>query len=389
MAADWDDLDAQLQDIDTVARSVRETLLANLAFVGEIPAPTFGEARRVGFLRDRFTECGLANISEDEVGNGIGIIEGTEGEDTIVLVAHTDTIFSAKVDHALTILPDRVIGPGVGDNSLGVAMLASMPTLLDKLGYRFKSNLMLMGASRGLGRGNLEGLRFLLDHWKQPIRAGVCIEGVQLGRLSYHSIGMLRGEIVCTVPEEYDWTRFGAQSAIRTMNDVINRIDAIRLPSKPRTSIVFGSIQGGTSFNTLAVRSSLSFEIRSEDNSVANEIAQELRWITEEVSSKTRAEVTLDIFAERRQGGIPYKHPLVQFADGIMQKLGVEPHIAPSTSELAAFIDHEIPAVTLGLTEGERGHGEKEFILLEPLERGIVQLVATLIAIDRGICNEH
>ena len=48
-----------------------------------------------------------------------------------------------------------------------------------------------MGSARSLGRGDLEGLRFFLDNFKKPITAGVCIEGVKLGRLSYSSIGIV------------------------------------------------------------------------------------------------------------------------------------------------------------------------------------------------------
>lgn len=223
----------------------RDIMLANAVMIGEIPAPTFHEDVRVRFMQDRFSECGLQHCSTDEVGNGFGVLPGKTGERRILLVAHADTVFSEKVDHTITMQADRMIGPGVGDNSLGLAALASLPQLLDACGIRLQSDLILMAASRSLGRGNLEGLRFFLQNMKEPIHAAICVEGVQLGRLSYSSIGMLRGEISVRVPEQYDWTRFGAAGAVITLNDIINKINRIRLPKRPKTSIVLGSIEGG------------------------------------------------------------------------------------------------------------------------------------------------
>jgi len=60
-------------------RELREILLANAVLVGEIPAPTFGEDTRMRFVMDRFNECGCQNISQDEAGNAVGIIQGGSG----------------------------------------------------------------------------------------------------------------------------------------------------------------------------------------------------------------------------------------------------------------------------------------------------------------------
>jgi di/tripeptidase len=158
-------------------------------------------------------------------------------------------------------------------------------------------NLILMGASRSLGRGNLEGLRFFLSNFNQPIKAGIGLEGVELGRLSHTSIGMKRGEIVCRVPEEYDWSRFGDASAILTLNEVINHINDLRLPQRPRTSVVMGSIEGGSSFNTTALNAKLQFEIRSESSDMVQDLHQSTEEIVSEVSHRSGDTINLDIFA--------------------------------------------------------------------------------------------
>lgn len=379
---------ARLDDVRLACQVLKETLLANLVMVGEAPAPTFHEEQRARFVRDRFSECGLEDISTDETGNCAAIRPGSPGDRNILLVAHLDTAFAETVDHTITIQADRAVGPGIGDNSLGVATIVTLPTLLDALGIELKSNLVLMGAARSLGRGDLEGLHFFLDHCRIPIRAGIGIEGCQLGRLSYSSIGMVRGEISIDIPEQYDWTRFGAGGAVQLISEVINRIQQIPLPASPRTSIVLGAVHAGTSFNTTPTSANLRFEIRSESGETVDRVRNQVQLITEELTVHSHAQVTLQDIAHRAPGGVPFGHPLVTTTRNIMRSLAIEPRVAPSMSELTCFLRHNIPAITLGLTVGGNLDKTNEYIEINPTFTGLTQLVAVLLAIDEGLCDE-
>lgn len=376
-----------LNELQDQLTQFREILLANLVMIGEIPAPTSGEEKRIEFLLNRFKEAGLPENSIDDGGNGIGVLEGTEGEHSILLNAHADTVFSSKSDHTMQVSSGSIIGPGVADNSLGLAVLTTIPYILQELDIKLKNNLVLLGGVKSLGRGDLEGIRFFLDNNSFDIRNAFCIEGVELGRLSYTSIGMLRGEITCRVPETYDWSRFGDASAILTLNEVINKINDIRLPNRPRTSVVMGAISGGSSFNTIAKEATLGFEVRSESEEVVSDVGKTIEDICMEVASKTGDEVELDIFARRRPGGIPYAHPLNECARSVMNKLEIEPRLAPSTSELAALIDKKIPALTLGITSGDKIHKMNESVQIEPIFKGLAQIIGILIATDGGFCD--
>jgi di/tripeptidase len=374
--------------VKEASQALREILLANLVMIGEIPSPTFEEDRRVEFIQNRFVEAGLHNASTDEMGNALGILPGTTGEQNILVVAHVDTVHPTSVDHTITLRPQSATGPGVGDNALGVAVVVTLPTLLELLNIELQSNLVLMGASRSLGRGDLKGLRFFLSNTEIPISVGIGIEGFPLGRLSYDSIGMYRGEIVCAVPEEYDWTRFGATGAIVTINEVINHIQEIRLPRRPRSTIVLGSIMGGQAYNTIATNAVLRFEIRTESEQIGEEIFHQMEAIISDVSSQTGADISLEVFARRRPGGITYQHPLSRATRRIMSALDIQPRKSPSTSELSAFIGYDIPAITIGMTYGEHLNTPEEEIIVEPIFTGLAQLTGILLAIDRGFCSE-
>lgn len=219
-----------------------------------------------------------------------------------------------------------------------------------------------------------------------PLSAGICVEGGQLGRLSYSSTGILRGEIVCSVPEEYDWTRFGATNAIVLINEVINKLLEISVPARPRSKIELGRIEGGTSVNRVPTEARLEFEVRSESARIVESMSRNIDAIITEVSSKSRADIHWEEFARRKATGIPFQHPLVKTSTAVMKTLDISPTITPSTSELSAILGHHIPAVTLGLTRVERVNQLQETMKIEPVFTGIAQLVAILKAIDEGIC---
>ncbi|MDC7219755.1 MAG: M20/M25/M40 family metallo-hydrolase [Spirochaetales bacterium] len=367
---------------------VQETLLSNLVMISETPAPTFREHTRARCLVNRYISNNLLNCHVDELGNALGVIPG-KSDRNILLVAHLDTFFSEKVDHTVTILPDTVKGAGVADDSLGLAALATLPYILETYGIEPEANIILMGSARSLGRGDLEGLRFFLDNFKKPISAGVCVEGVKLGRLSYSSIGMLRGEINYRVPESYDWTKFNSEGAIINMNDLINRILEIPTPSKPKTAINLGSIEAGTSYNTIPKRAKLKFEIRSESEELVEDIARQIENQTQELSSLSGAHVEFKHLARRSPGGTDFSHPLNKISRDILSEMNITTRLTPSTSELSAFIDKDIPAVTIGLSDGENMGEEDEIIQIKPIEKGLSLLVGLILAIDGGYSHDN
>jgi tripeptide aminopeptidase len=368
--------------------AIKEVLLANAVMIGEIPAPTFSEEHRIAFLRDRFTEAGLEKISIDEMNNAVAVIPGKTGKQKILISANADSYIEENADHAMMLTSNLISGPGICDNALGLAAIATLPLLIERLGLEFEDDLVLMGETRSLGKGNLEGIRFFLENTQFPIRTGIVVRGVHLGRLSYASLGMFRGEIVVTVDEKKDWKSFGTGGAIAILNRVIARLLEVPLPSQPKTTIILGSIRGGTAFNTEAIRASLKFEVRSEESGRISWIAERFQNIVDELGFETDSTIKLHLVARRKMGGIQYDHPLVKTVREILEQLGTRPKIAPSTGQLSAFVDKGIPALTVGLTRGYDVHEQAERADIDPIFVGLTQLIALLISIDRGICDE-
>ena len=368
-------------------REARETYLTDAVLLGEIPAPTFGEEERIRLAIDRFRENGLDDPEIDEFGNASGILPGTVGSSSILVMAHADSVFNAETRHVLNVGSDFMTGPGIADNAIGMAAVVGLPKLLNQLGIKLKDDLLLLINTKSLGRANLEGARGFLETKQRPIRAGICVEGAEQGRLSYSGLGALRGEINLILPGNYDWNSFGASGAITHLTRLVNQVMEIPVPKEPKTKMTFGEIHSGSSFNTSPKSGMLRFEITSEGDEVINEMEKQVLEICEQFSLETGTKVELEVVARRANCGIPFSHPLVKSTRRIMNETGIIPKVDPSTGDLNVIIRAGHPGVTLGLTTAENLREQNETIHLEPLYSGMAQLITLLQAIDQGICE--
>ncbi len=372
-----------LADLPALLAPMREEMLANLVMIGQTPAPTGAEDRRAQYMLDRFAESGLPEAGPDQAGNAVGFLPGQVGDRTILLVAHLDTIVPESVDHNATVLADRIEGPGISDNSLGAAALTMLPTVLHKLGIELNCNLQLLGSVKSLDRGDHAGLKFFLDHASRPYDFGVCVEGVALGRLNYFSIGTIRGDISCRV-RPVESRSYGSESAIVVLNYIINRILAIETPTRPFTKIRIARVRAGKSYDVDPDKAVLGFEVNSHSDEMIARVLEQVEDIVSEMSARHAVDANLDVFFRRTAGGLRFSHPLVKSCVQVMEGLGIEPDQGHSPSELSEFIARDIPAVTLGVSEGSKHHDQIDYVMIEPVMQGMAQLVGLLSAIDRG-----
>lgn len=387
------DMETILKDLPRIraaAGELRDILLGDTIHIVERPALTGNEEKRVEFFVNRLAESGVVNTSIDEKGNGFGFLPGSEGKRNILLFGYADTYVEDPGDRTVEVESSRVVGPFVGDNSLALSALLLIPLLLEKLGLTPRSNLILMAAAKTLGRGNLEGLRSFLQSSFAPVHAGLCLESVQLGRLNYACLGLHRCEVTVRLPDNYNWVHYGSTGTITPMSEIITKINAIPVPRRPLTAIVLGSIAGGVSPRNIARETKLEFEIRSESPDILREVRAKIAAAVEEVGARSGMHARLDIVSERDPGGIDLTHPLVQNARAIMAALDIQPMMYATTSAMSALIDARIPALTLGITTGERLNELDEIdeaLALAPMPAGIAHILGILLAIDGGLCD--
>lgn len=370
-------------------RNMREIIIANIVFLGQIPAPTFHEKQRAIKFMDRLLENDVDECTTDGYQNPIGIIRGKQSDlPPIVMVAHLDTTFSKEIDHNYTISEKTIRGPGILDNAAGVGVLASLPSILKQLGLTFQSDIILAGVIQSLGRGNQRGMRHLVKTWSTPIRGAICVEGVELGRLSYYSEGMIRCDITCHIIAEKGVEYRFKPNAILVLHELINQIMAIRLPQKPRSRIIIGKIKGGLKHGMIALDATLGLEIQSDSVKMVKTIFEDIKDMVTGIGHEFGVRMKLETISTVTASRLRYNHPLVKAAGQVMQTLGIDTVGEPSESELSILLSKKIPAVTLGLTHGEDYHQPNSQLEIEPIFTGIAQVIGVLQAIDSGVCDE-
>jgi acetylornithine deacetylase/succinyl-diaminopimelate desuccinylase-like protein len=339
---------------------------------------------------ERLAEFQVDECTTDGYRNPIGIVKGTsESKPPIFVVAHLDTIFSKDVDHYYSIQENSITGAGIMDNSVGVGVLVSLPEIFRKLGLRFESDIVLAGVIQSLGKGNLRGIRHLLKTWATPIRGAVCIEGAELGRLNYYADGMIRCEVDCNISPVDGWEHKFKPNAILVLNEVINQIMKLRLPQKPRSRVIIGKTSGGFKHGMIAYDATLGFEIQSNSDKMVKSIFNCIKDIIEGTSHEYEVDLKLKTLSNIHAARLKFNHPLVKSSVDVMKKLDLTPVSGPSESELSIFLSRKIPAVTLGITRGENLHQQNASVEIEPISKGIAQVIGVIMAIDSGVCDEH
>ena len=388
---------------------LREEILAHTVMLSQIPAPTGGEEERVRYILDRFVSAGLPEASPDEFGNAVATLPGRTGRRKLMVVAHVDTTAAGTVDHNVTVASDRLIGPGISDNSLGAAVMSFLPNCLQHLGIELDSDVRLVGSVNSLDRANHEGLKQHLDNMAAPglshhgdrplveadptdanlaperIEAGICVESIVQGRLNYFSIGTIRGDIVCNVSPTAHSRSYGSESAVVVLNQIINRMLAIEVPQRPFTKVSINRVRAGRYYDVEPDQAELSFEVNSHSDTMIERIEREIADIVAENAARNAVESHLDVFFRRRAGGLVYSHPLVRGAHEAMKALGVEADQGHSPSELSEFISRGIPALTIGVSTGEKHRSKPDHVMIEPILRGVAQLIGVLLVADAGV----
>jgi di/tripeptidase len=191
------------------------------------------------------------------------------------------------------------------------------------------------------------------------------------------------------VHQESDAEAGSQPSAIAELTKVIDRILALPLPAAPDTTLVLGAVEGGTSYKTPAKSALLRFQLRSESGEVLADLESRIEGIVEEVSRDPGVETRFEVIARTNAGGIPADHPLVIQTRRIMAALGIQPRSDRFSTTVSSFIEHHIPSITLGISKARNLNQCDESVDIEPMLKGVAQLIGVLLTIDGGCCDGH
>jgi acetylornithine deacetylase/succinyl-diaminopimelate desuccinylase-like protein len=351
--------------------------------VQQIPAPTGMEAARARWVGARMEELGLQEIVRDPASNNVyGCWPGEKHDSALLITAHIDTVFGINTD--LTVRHDvqhgRLYGPGIGDNSTGVAALLELIAAMKSLPPP-PVDMWFAANSQEEGLGDLRGMRAVVDALQDRIGACIVVEGMGLGRIVHRALGSRRYRIYVSAPGGHSWSDFGSASALHVISQLAAELTRMRPPEMPRTTFNIGRMEGGTSVNTIAQHAWLDLDLRSEESDgLAWIVDQALEIVRRYQTSRWQSRgvtVTAEVIGDRPSGGIPADHPLVLVAKKALAAVDY-PHAADlriSSTDANIPLSRGIPAVCVGVTEGSNAHRLQEWIGTDALSRGMSHLL--------------
>ena len=350
--------------------------------IQQIPAPTFNESKRGAFIYERFIQENLKDVEIDEIGNVLGRLPGSGSALPIIVSAHLDTVFPSGTDLGYERLAEKVAGPGIGDNAVGLAGLFGLLWELNQRQEILKSDLWLVANVGEEGLGDLRGMREIVNRFAGQIQAYIVLEGMALGQVYHRGLGVRRFRITVNTSGGHSWVDYGKPSAVHELVRIVTRLLAIQIPAGPRTTMNVGVISGGTSVNTIAAEASLELDLRSEDVATLDELVKSVAGIFRE-SQSPDVRVSVELIGQRPVGEISQNHPLVALAVQGLEVVGIEPRLNIGSTDANIPLSLGYPAICLGLTTGNGAHTGSEYINLPPLDLGLKQLLLVIKGLDR------
>ncbi|MCG8349051.1 MAG: M20/M25/M40 family metallo-hydrolase [Chloroflexales bacterium] len=362
-----------------------EPVLKTAIAIQQIPAPTFSESERSIAVYERMRALGLQDVERDALGNVYGRRPGRSSGPALLVSAHLDTVFPVDADLSIRREGLKIYGPGLGDNSLGIAALLHLAEACTRHDLPHQRDIWFVSNVGEEGLGDLCGMRAVTDKLGSHLGAAIVLEGCDFGSLHHQAIGVRRYRIDVEAPGGHSWGDFGNPSAIHALVRLAARLTEIVPPTTPRTTFNIGVINGGTSVNTIAQHASLLLDMRSvEPETLRDLVAQVDAIIAAAVQEHAAVKVAIAIVGDRPTGAIARMHPLVQMAVAAYNVVGGHVTYQQGSTDANIPLSYGIPSVCIGLTDGGNAHRNDEYIKPANLGRGMQALLLLAMMASSG-----
>ncbi|WGX97514.1 M20/M25/M40 family metallo-hydrolase [Nocardioides sp. L-11A] len=342
--------------------------------LAQIPAPPFDEGDRVARVADWWHTDGL-EVERQPVGNlWARLREGTDpGRGAVVVAAHLDTVFGREVRHGLRREAGRVVGPGCGDDTVAVAALSALDSLLPS---RTAAPVWVLATVGEEGLGDLAGARAALAHLPEPVETFVALEGNYLGRVNVVGVGSVRKRVRISGRGGHAWEDAAAPSAVHIAAAMVQAIAQLPEPAGVRSSRNVGLLRGGESINSRAIHASFDVDLRAEDPAALAALGAAV----DEIVARRHEGVDVEVepLGNRPAGRIDPDHALVRTAVDALAEVGITARLTAASTDANVAYAAGIPAVTLGITYGDGTHTEEEWIDPDAIRLGLHALARTI-----------
>lgn len=365
-----------VQSLLSAFHQMNEQVVDLVVAIQQIPAPTFAEAARAAFIQEQLTAVGLQDVAQDKLHNVYGRLPAVNpANPPVVVSAHSDTVFPLETD--LTIRRDGrfVYGPGIADNSTGVAGIITLAKVLHQAALDLPADLWFVANVGEEGLGDLCGMRAVVERFGTGVTY-IVVEGGLFGQISHRGIGVRRFKLEAQTPGGHSWGNFGVRSAVHELARIIVAIDRLTVPKTPKTTFNVGVIEGGTSINSIAQSATGLLDLRSESPAALEELVTAVSHIITQANKRKDVQVEMEQIGNRPAGELPADTPLVRWAEEALRTVGCQnPRLIASSTDANIPLSEGATAVCIGLAESHHAHRLDEYLDPRHLPEGLGQLL--------------
>jgi len=324
----------------------------------EIAAPPFHENARAEEVAKLFKAAGLENVRIDKVGNVLGDRPGAAAHPHLVMAAHLDTVFPEGTDVHVTRTGNLLKGPGIGDDCRGLAAILSVVHGMNEAHLKTRGTVTFVANVGEEGLGDLRGTKEIFNTTlKGQIDDFISIEPGEVDHVTNAGVGSYRYKVTFMGPGGHSYGAFGLANPIGALGRAVAHIDAIQVPSDPKTTFNEGVVGGGTSVNSIPFEAWFEFDERSPDTKSLDEVdvkfkaavqqgldEENARW-----NNKGKLSVKFESLGIRPAGHTDLNAPIVTTATASIKALGFgEASFSAGSTDSNVPMHLGIPAITIG-----------------------------------------
>ena len=332
-----------------------------------IPAPSGLEDERAEYCKKKLESFGAKGVYIDEAKNVIFPMNAENSNELTVIVAHTDTVFPDTEPMPYSDDGEIIKCPGVGDDTASLSVLLFLAKYLIENNFKPEKGLLIVCNSCEEGLGNLKGTRRIFKDFEGRIAQFISYDAASLSKITNACVGSVRYEVEVKTEGGHSYGAFGNKNAIAYLSKIVNAIYALEVPQLEgeRTTYNVGTIEGGTSVNTIAQSAKILCEYRS----TSAEAMAVMRERFFEIFDSVRAmgvEVNVTVVGERPSAKGVDASEIKRMCDTVAKTLtkisGKEVTYGSGSTDCNIPLSLGVPAICFGVYKGGKAHTREEWI---------------------------
>lgn len=345
----------------------------DIVAITQVAAPPFKEEARAKAFAEMLRKRGL-DPKIDEEGNVLALRKGTQPGPVVVVAAHLDTVFPEGTDVTVRREGTKLMAPGVGDDSAGLATLLALIDAMNAGKVQTRSDILFVGDVGEEGLGDLRGVRHLFTKGEYKGRIGTffSLDGGGLDSMTTGGTGSKRYRVTFKGPGGHSYGAFGIVNPMAALAQTVTGLYKLKVPANPKTTYSASVVGGGTSVNAIPAEVWLQVDMRSASAAELAKLEKQfLAIVPKAVAAENAVRSTkpgkisaeLKPIGDRPAGHTDPNADIVRFADAAFRSEGIDVKKGTSSTDSNIPMSLGIPAITMGhIAEGGRAHSPDEWI---------------------------